>query len=108
MAGQTTWKPIYPLPSKDKGAFLALEVTGKGWFMPNDGKANGSSMKRLERYLEISLLVPITKLNFQAFALAGSSKDLKQRMRVKYAAGANEANGWKHFSQLTIGVEAIN
>ena len=40
------------------------------------------------------------------FALTGSSKDLKQRVRIKYAAGANEANGWKHFSQLTIGVEA--
>jgi hypothetical protein len=107
IAGQTTWKPIYLLPSKDKAASLALEVTGKGWFIPNDEKANGSTMKRLEGYFEISLLVPITKLNFQAFALAGSSKVLKQRMRIKYAAGANEANGWKHFSQLTIGVEAI-
>jgi hypothetical protein len=105
--GQMDWKPIYLLPSKDKASSLALEVGGKAWYLPSDRKADGTTMERLEGLVEVSLLVPITRFNFQGLSLASANRDTKQRIRIKYSAGANEANGWKHFSQITLAFEAV-
>ena len=52
------------------------------------------------------MLVPVRKL-----ALDGNvpdpSRAAKQRVRLKYATGANEVNGFKHLHQVTIGYELI-
>ena len=55
----------------------------------------------------MSIVVPIAGFKLQSGALVTADKDVKQRIRVKYSAGANEAQGFRHCRQLTVGIEVV-
>ena len=61
---------------------------------------------RLEGYFQASVLVPVSKVAVSDTGLATAQKGTKTQIRVQYSLGANEANGFKHSSRLSIGVEA--
>jgi hypothetical protein len=105
--GEMAWSPIRLLPSAGSDT-LTLEMLGRGWYFPSDRNKLGVKIRRLEGLVEISILVPITKFSFTGAALVSDEKSkAKQRVRIKYSAGANEANGFQHSSQLSLGVEIV-
>jgi hypothetical protein len=50
-------------------------------------------------------LVPVSKLTATKGGLITAQKGTKSVIRLQYSMGANEANGFKHSTQLTLGVE---
>jgi hypothetical protein len=105
--GELTWDPIRLLPSKGSDT-VTLELAGRGWYLPSDRNASGNKIERLEGQIEVSLLVPITKFQFNAPSLVANDKSAaKQRIRIRYAAGANEAQAFRHSAQLSLGVEFV-
>jgi hypothetical protein len=105
--GQIAWKPIRIFPGSVKPDTIDLELLGKGWYIPNDRDMFNKRKDRLEGLLEVSLLVPLTKLNFSGSQLLETGGSATQRIRIKYSIGANDANGFKHSKQLSLGVEMI-
>jgi hypothetical protein len=107
MFGEMSWSPIRLLPSPGSDT-LTLEMLGRGWYFPRDRNALGQRIERLEGYFEVSVLVPITKFQFTGSALVSDdASKAKQRIRIKYSVGANEANAFLHSSQISLGVEII-
>lgn len=112
---QTNWAPILLLPPPkdsrtiDPGA-LSIEFLGKAWYMPHEQRLDGAFVQRLEGDVEISLLIAVSKLSFtrqKDDSISLTSGDApKQRIRLKYMRGANEANGFTHVHQLSIGIES--
>jgi hypothetical protein len=108
--GSANWSPFHLLPGPARDGViapgsLALEFAVKGWYLyGNEIQHN----RRWQGLVEASLLVPITGLNFQAStgSLTGAEAP-KQRVRVKYSAGANESRGFINSTQLSIGFEVI-
>lgn len=105
--GEMSWAPIRLLPSSGADT-LTVEALGRAWYYPSDRNTLQRKIARVEGYFEISLLVPLTKLQFEGAALVIDEKSkAKQRVRLKYSNGANEANSFLHSSQLSIGMEVI-
>lgn len=106
--GRSTWANIRLLKGNGNGDPVELEVAGQGWYLPHQhtGGATGRVLvDRLEGMVEVSVLVPISKIAVTRTGIATPQKGTKSVIRVKYARGANEANGFRHFSQLSLGVE---
>jgi len=106
------WTPIHLFTGKGYSANdLAVEFAGKGWYLPHQRNGAGRSFDRLEGLAEISVLFPVGALNLPIFQsgdkASATSTAAKQRIRFKYSLGANESTGFKHVSQLSIGVEAV-
>ena len=56
--------------------------------------------------LPISLLFPLSKLSPTRVSRCLTTGDAnKSRIRLKYSAWANDANGYKHARQFTYGIE---
>ena len=105
--GELTWDPIRLLPGRGTDT-LTLELAGRGWYLPSDRNQFNQKIERLEGQIEVSLLVPITKFMFDSPSLVSNDASAaKQRIRIRYAAGANEAQAFEHSSQLSLGVEFV-
>jgi hypothetical protein len=108
--GGANWAPFHLLPGSAREGVIApgnltLEFAVKGWYLYG---AEIQHSHRWQGLMEASLLVPITGLSFQpATGALGGAEAPKQRIRVKYSAGANETRGFIHSTQLTIGMEVI-
>jgi hypothetical protein len=106
--GEMGWTPIRLLPGDATSNTLYAEFNLKGWLLPWDRRNGEPSKNRLEGLAEISLVIPITPFALQAGGLvAADPKALKQRIRVKYSIGAQEAQDFIHSRSLSIGIEAI-
>ena len=107
--GEFTWSPIHLVPgegfAKDD---VSLEFTGKGWFLPGQTNSAGKKIDRLEGLAEVSLLIPVRKFQPNGGIAPDPSADAaKQRIRLKFSTGANEANGFQHFRQWALAYEMI-
>jgi hypothetical protein len=100
------WAPIRLFPPKTAGGDpITMEIHGSGWYLPRQHDFNKVLKDRLEGLLEVSVLFPVARLSVTTGGAATAQKGTKSAIRIKYAHGANESNGFKHFSQLSIGVE---
>ena len=108
LAGQFLWTPIHILtgPSYDKDD-LSLEFAGHGWFLPSQRDMSNRKFNRLEGYMEVSLLVPVRKFAGVAGLSSAGTDAAKQRVRIKYSYGANEAKGFRPVNQVSLGYEVI-
>ena len=107
LAPVLAWKPIRFLPGPLGQDTVDFEINAKGWYLPFD-QINPAKRGRFEGAGDVSLLVPLAKLNFLAATqFLGSADPIHSRIRVKYAAGANDAAAYKHARQLTFGIELI-
>ena len=106
--GDCSWKPIRLLPGDGSGDSVTLEIQGKGWYIPRQHKATGQIFNRMEGLLQVSVLVPVTKLSPNGSGFMSDTKGTKSHIRIQYSHGANEANGFKHSSTLTIGIEVTD
>jgi hypothetical protein len=111
-----SWTPIRLLPGVTQclaktSDLFDVEINFKSWYLPNDKTARGN--QRLEAGGDISLLIPLQP--FSRLAVIGPALALlnpdqsnpgKTRIRIKYSAGANDANGFKHSRQWNFGLEA--
>ena len=102
------WTPIRFLKGDGHGDYISLEFVGQGWFIPRQHDSAGVLKDRLEGYFQAAVLVPLSKLEISDTGLATAKTGTKTQIRVQYAVGANEANGFKHSSRLSIGVEATS
>jgi hypothetical protein len=111
---QFQWSNLMLLPGKAqegeiKAGSLTAEVILKGWLIP-PGQLGPQRATRAEGYFESSLLIPFSSFKFDTTAggFGGfNAITTLQRFRVKYALGANEAKGFTHYHQITIGLEWI-
>ena len=108
LAGQFLWTPIHILtgPSYNKDD-LSLEFAGHGWFLPSQRDMSNRKFNRLEGYMEVSLLVPVRKFAGVAGLSSAGTDAAKQRVRIKYSYGANEAKGFRPVNQVSLGYEVI-
>ena len=107
LAPTLAWKPIRFLPGPLGQDSVDFEINAKGWYLPFD-QIDPSKRGRFEGAGDISLLVPLAKLNLLgATQFLGTSDPIHSRIRIKYAAGANDAAAFKHGRQLTYGIELI-
>jgi hypothetical protein len=88
---------------------ISLELAAKGWWFPYEKTLAGTKVGKLEARAEISLLIPFPFINniSEKFAFKTENGGFASRLRFKYVTGANEAAGFKHSSQFTVGVELI-
>jgi hypothetical protein len=106
--GQMSLTPIRLLPGDATSNTLFVEFNLKGWWLPWDQHAGEPRKQRLEGLAEMSLVIPITAYTLKSGGMVASDpKNIKQRIRVKYSYGAQEAQGFAHTRSLSIGVEAI-
>ena len=111
---QFQWSNLMLLPGKAaedeiKAGSLTAEVILKGWLIP-PGQLGPQRATRAEGYFESSLLIPFSSFKFdpKSSGFSGfSTPAALQRFRAKYALGANEAKGFSHYHQITIGLEWI-
>ena len=104
--GSGSWTPIRLLKGDGNGDYVSLELAGQGWYLPHQHDFANVLKDRLEGYFQASVLVPVSKVAVSDTGLATAQKGTKTQIRVQYSLGANEANGFKHSSRLSIGVEA--
>jgi hypothetical protein len=105
---QLIWSPIHlATGSGYSKEDVSVEFAGKGWFIPNQTNDVGRKFHRLEGYFATSLLVPVRKFALGAGLSPTGEGDAKQRIRLKYSYGANEAAGFKHVHQLSLGFEVV-
>jgi hypothetical protein len=108
LAAEFAWTPIHLLTGPDYSRDdLSIEIAGKGWYLPNQRRLDGRKFDRLEGYLQASLLVPVRKFALVAGLSPAGSEAAKQRVRLSYSYGANEANGFKPVNQVSLGYEFI-
>jgi hypothetical protein len=83
---------------------LGTEVDLGGWYLPNDTK-----VKTFEPYGDVSILLPLSGLNFASklFPYITSGDPTKMQIRVKYAESVNAANNYAKSHQWTYGLEAM-
>jgi hypothetical protein len=62
---------------------------------------------RRRRAPEVSLVVPLTVVKGLEPVLKTVAGGVNGRIRLKYADGANEANGFKTSSEFTVSMEVI-
>lgn len=106
-ANEITWSNLRFLPAENKD-FVTLELSGKGWFLPWDRNTLGKQIRRLEGLAEISLLIPVGNFGLAGGSISSVDKEpAKNRIRIKYSAGANEANGFAHSRSISFGFEAV-
>ena len=106
LAPALTWKPIRFLPGPLHQDTVDFEITLKGWYLPFDQTKSVGGTQRLEGAGDISLLFPLSKLSPTRVSRCLTTGDAnKSRIRLKYSAGANDANGYKHARQFTYGIE---
>jgi hypothetical protein len=100
------WVPIRFLPGLIGQDSVDFELNLKGWYLPFDQTKPGGK-RRFEAYGDASVLIPLSKLSFLGPALTflTSNDPNKARIRVKYSAGANDANGFKHSRVWSYGIE---
>jgi len=105
--GKGTWTPLRFLRGDSSGDYVSLELNGEGWYIPHQYTSAHVLKDRLEGFFQMSVLVPVAKLTTVSdTGLATAQRGTKTQIRVQYSLGANEANGFKHSSKLSIGVEA--
>ena len=102
--GKGSWTPLRLLRGDGTGNFVSMEITGEGWYLPGQHTSANIRKGRLEGAFSTSVLVPVGTLTASGTGLTGSGA--RTRIRIQYALGANEANGFRHYSNLSIGVEA--
>ncbi len=100
------WVPIRFLPGLIGQDSVDVELNLKGWYLPFD-QTKPAGRQRFEGYGDASVLIPLSRLTFLGPALTflTSNDPNKARIRVKYSAGANDANGFKHFRLWSYGIE---
>jgi len=99
------FKPIRLLPGLSQD-LLDVEVNLKAWYLPFDQTAASGGKQRLEGASDVSLVIPISKLNFlKGLPFLSKGDSGNAQIRIKYSAGANEADGFKHSTHLSYGVE---
>jgi hypothetical protein len=110
---QMSWNPIHLLTGKEFSPDdVSLELLGKAWWFPFEKTSGGISVHKLEGQFEASLLIPFGRLNISSQPggllsfIKKPESGTNTRLRIKFTRGANEATGFKHVSQFTIGVEA--
>ena len=106
--GHSTWAHMRLLKGNGAGDPVEMEIAGSGWYLPHQhtGGASGKVLvDRLEGLFEVSVLVPVSKLSVTGTGVGTPEKGTKSMIRVKYSRGANEATGFRHSSQLSLGVE---
>ncbi|HXJ44180.1 MAG TPA: hypothetical protein VNH18_33140 [Bryobacteraceae bacterium] len=104
----STWARIRLLKGSGAGEPVEMEVAGSGWYLPGQhtgGPTGKILVDRLEGLLEVSVLVPVSKITVSSMGLTTPTQGTKSVVRVKYSHGANEANGFRHSSSLSLGVE---
>jgi hypothetical protein len=101
-----SWTPIRLLPGLTPD-LLDAEVNLKAWYLPFDQTVPTGGSQRLEGAADVSLIIPLSKLNFLGHGLTFQSQGdpAKTQIRIKYSTGANEADGFKHSTHITFGVE---
>ena len=111
--GQANWTPVRLLRGNDLATIdpgsLAIELAGKGWCYPHETRHSAPSVQRLEGLLEASLLIAVSTNRLQIIGrtIGVTSDQPKQRVRIKYTYGANEAKNFTHLHQLSIGIESV-
>jgi hypothetical protein len=107
--GEATWNAIRLLPGDGSGDAVTVNLTGKGWLIPGQDRIlNGQvgKINRMEGLFTVTTLVPVSKLTPTGDGFISSEKTAKAHIQIVYSRGANEANGFKHCSTLSIGLQA--
>jgi hypothetical protein len=110
LSAQMAWNPIHLLTGKGFSTNdISLELLGKGWWFPYQRTSSGTRVQKLEGRFEMSLLIPVGKLTTSDAGILSFLKKpdsgMNNRIRVKFIRGANEATGFKHVSQISVGIE---
>lgn len=104
---ENLWAPINLVPGPLRNA-VSVELHGQAWLLPLDKTKAGRGAPRLEGAGDASLLISLTPISkLPGLNLLMSTDPGKTRIRIKYSAGADEANGFKHSHQTTYGLELI-
>lgn len=103
-----SWKPIRLLPGLLGQDTADIETNLQGWYLPFDQTKSVGGRSRFEAAGDVSLLIPLSKLDFLPGTRFLTTVDpAHARVRIKYAAGANPANGFLHSRQTSFGIEVI-
>jgi hypothetical protein len=73
--------------------------------LPLDKTKSGS--QQVEGYGDVSILIPLSNLNFEKFKLVEKDSLLNSQLRVKYSDSVNPANNYARSRQWTFGIEVM-
>jgi hypothetical protein len=84
---------------------LGLQIDIGTWYLPLDKTKSGS--QQVEGYGDVSILIPLSNLNFEKFKLVEKDSLLNSQLRVKYSDSVNPANNYARSRQWTFGIEVM-
>ena len=103
---QGAWTPIRLLKGDGSGDFVSLQIGGQGWYIPADRTYTNVLKDRLEGVFQATVLVPVGKLSTSnGPGLTTAKKGTQSIIQIQYSRGANEATGFAHSTQLSIGLQ---
>jgi hypothetical protein len=84
---------------------LGIQVDLGTWYLPVDKTKAGS--RQDEGYGDVSLLIPLSNLNFKDFGLVSKDGLLNSEIQIEYSDSVNAANNYARSRQWTFGIEVM-
>lgn len=84
---------------------LGLQMDLGLYYLPLDKTKSGS--EKADGYGDVSILIPLSNLNFRDFQLVQSGGLLNSQIHIKWADSVNAANNYARTRQWTFGIEVM-
>jgi len=84
---------------------LGYQIDLGAFYLPLDKTKNGS--QRFEGYGDVSILIPLSNLNFNKFNFIQQDNLLSSQVHIEYSDSVNAANNYARSRQWTFGIEVM-
>ena len=99
------WINAKPANNVSRQFCLGYQVDLGAWYLPLDKTARGS--QQFEGYGDVSILVPLSNLNFNKFNFVQQDNLLSSQLHIEYSDSVNAANNYARSRQWTFGIEVM-
>jgi hypothetical protein len=84
---------------------LAIQPDLGVYYLPLDHTKTGS--QQVEGYGDVSILIPLSNLNFKKFQMVSADGLLNSQIHIKWSDSVNAANNYARTRQWTFGIEVM-